>query len=136
MTLSAAGERKSPMPSSTLYGSGTRTWMVLRRNVAAVAGDLVRTALRREREASPAAVVVVEQPAAARLRARTRRCMTLTAMQSKKLKVPLFTRGPSHERVHTLGPRRVGRERTPHHCCKLDTSTFSYQYSPRTSFLL
>ena len=26
MTLSAEGERKSPIPSSILYGSGTRTW--------------------------------------------------------------------------------------------------------------
>jgi hypothetical protein len=72
------------MPFSTLYGSGTRTWIVLREVDQGSSVDLT-TALRCQFVASRvAALAVFEQPAAvARLRAR--RCMMMKTRVGKVL---------------------------------------------------
>ena len=70
MTLSTEGERKSPIPSPILYGSGTRTWWFLRRDAEASA---VVAVIRNELGANRAERVA-DMPALAM--PRTRLCIT------------------------------------------------------------
>jgi hypothetical protein len=77
------------MPSSTLYGSRTRTWIVLR-EVDHGSNDDLAAALRCQFAASRvAALVVFEQPAAV-TRLRARRCMTMRTRSEKFSSIDAF----------------------------------------------